>query len=1105
MESKMFVVKRDGSKEEVSFDKVLRRIQKMSYGLTKVNSVRVSQKVLVEIVDGIHTNELDNLTGEICAMMIPMHPEYGTLASRIVTSNLQKETPSKFSECIEIMASNKDRLGNSSSLISDELVEVVRLQSEYIDSKIDDERDFIFDYFGFKTLERSYLMKSGGKIIERPQYMWMRVSLGIHGRDLERAFETYNLMSQGYFTHATPTLFNAGTPRPQLSSCFLLGTEDSVEGMYDTIKTCATISKWSGGIGVHMSNIRSNGSYIRGTNGTSSGLLPLLRVLNNTATHINQGGKRNGSIAVYLEPWHADVEDFLMAKRPHGAEEKRARDLFYALWMPDEFMRRVSDDGIWSLMCPDECPGLNENWGEKFDELYRNYESEGKYKKQISARSLWYMILESQIETGVPYLLSKDSANRKSNQQNLGTIKSSNLCVAPETLIYTDKGHIPIKELEGQTVNVWNGDAWSETKVIKTGENQKLINVKLSNGATITCTPYHKFITNSKSNLVKLKTGNYKYVYDTIKDAVRIDAKDLKIDQQLIKFNLNTIEGNELNDFKYPYTHGFFCGDGTYSNNGKTPTITLYGDKKLLIDKFDIKSASYEEDANGRLNIYLYYDINKKYDVPINATISNKIQWLAGLVDADGTILNQGNTFSIQIGSIFPDFLDKVRLLLITLGVHSKVVKMKEECDSELPDGKGGKAMFKCKAFYRLQITSIGIGSLVSLGFKPNRIYIPEFKPKQNSERFITVISIEDNERYDDTYCFNEPINHAGIFNGVCLGNCSEIIEYSDNSETAVCNLASIGLPKYIDKDGQFDYHKLMEAVRVITYNLNRVIDINFYPTPETKRSNMRHRPIGIGVQGLADVFAMMKLPFDSVEAKGINRKIFECIYYASVEESVAIAKRDGPYETFKGSPASDGKLQYHLWNDAPRETGYLDWDGLVGDVVKYGMRNSLLVAPMPTASTSQILGNNECFEPFTSNLYVRRVLSGEFVCLNKHLVRDLDEIGLWTSEMQSKLMSNGGKVQAIEEIPIEIKERYKTVWEIKQKVIIDMAKDRGSFVCQSQSMNLFFESPTADVLSSAHFYSWRSGLKTISYYIRSKPKAKVQGFSVEGCMTCTS
>ena len=758
----MFVVKRDGSKEEVSFDKVLRRIQKMSYGLTKVNSVRVSQKVLVEIVDGIHTNELDNLTGEICAMMIPMHPEYGTLASRIITSNLQKETPSKFSECIEILASNKDRLGNSSSLVSDELVEVVRLQSELIDSKIVDDRDFIFDYFGFKTLERSYLMKSEGKIIERPQYMWMRVSLGIHGRDLERAFETYNLMSQGYFTHATPTLFNAGTPRPQLSSCFLVSSKgDSVEGMYDTVKDCAVISKWSGGIGVHVSDIRSNGSYIRGTNGTSSGLLPLLRVLNNTATHINQGGKRNGSIAVYLEPWHADVEDFLMAKRPHGAEEKRARDLFYALWMPDEFMRRVSEDGIWSLMCPDECPGLNECWGEKFDELYRKYEAEGKYKKQISARSLWYMILESQIETGVPYLLSKDSANRKSNQQNLGTIKSSNLC--------------------------------------------------------------------------------------------------------------------------------------------------------------------------------------------------------------------------------------------------------------------------------------------------------------------------------------------------------AEVHQYSDVTETSVCNLASIGLPKYIDNDGHFDYHKLMEAVRVITYNLNRVIDINFYPTPETKRSNMRHRPIGIGVQGLADVFAMMKLPFDSVEAKGINRKIFECIYYASVEESVAIAKRDGPYETFKGSPASEGKLQYHLWNDAPRETGYLDWDGLVGDVVKYGMRNSLLVAPMPTASTSQILGNNECFESFTSNLYVRRVLSGEFVCLNKHLVRDLDEIGLWSSEMQSKLMSNGGKVQAIEEIPIEIKERYKTVWEIKQKVIIDMAKDRGSFVCQSQSMNLFFESPTADVLSSAHFYSWKSGLKTISYYIRSKPKAKVQGFSVEGCMTCTS
>lgn len=923
MDPNMYVIKRDGTKEEVSFDKVLRRIQKMSYGLHKINPTKVSQKVLVEIVDGIHTSELDNLTGEICAMMIPTHPEYGTLASRIVISNLQKETPSKFSECINILASNKDRSGNHSSLVSEELIEIVRNSGELIDSKIDDERDFIFDYFGFKTLERSYLMKSGGKIIERPQYMWMRVSLGIHGKNLKKAFETYDLMSQGYFTHATPTLFNSGTPRPQLSSCFLMGTEDSVEAMYNTIKGCALISKWSGGIGVHISDIRSNGSYIRGTNGTSSGILPLLRVLNNTATHINQGGKRNGSIAVYLEPWHADVEDFLMAKRPHGAEEKRARDLFYALWMPDEFMRRVDRDEMWSLMCPDECPGLNDCWGDKFDELYRKYESEGKYKKQISARSLWYMILESQIETGVPYLLSKDSANRKSNQQNLGTIKSSNLCVAPETLIYTDKGHIPIKELEGQTVNVWNGDAWSETKVIKTGENQKLINVVVqikcftdnssmnnfekhhnwSKTVIITCTEYHKFIVLNQENK------------DWFDKSYRVDAKDLKIGDKLCAWN----------------------------------------------------------DTN--------------------------------------------------IGEIY----------------HS------------------------------------------------------------------TIEGIYDYGRKDDTYCFNEPINHAGVFNGILTGNCSEIIEYSSKDECSVCNLASIGLPKFIDKDGCFDYHKLMEVVRVITNNLNKVIDINFYPTPETKRSNLRHRPIGIGIQGLADVFAIMKLPFDSAEARSINRKIAECIYYAAVEESVAIAKNEGPYETFKGSPASEGKLQYHLWGDSPRETNYLDWDGLVGDVVKYGMRNSLLVAPMPTASTSQILGNNECFEPFTSNLYVRRVLSGEFVCMNKHLVRDLDEIGLWTPEMQSKLMANGGKVQSISEIPVEIKERYKTVWEIKQKVLIDMAKDRGSFVCQSQSMNLFFETPSADVLSSAHFYSWRSGLKTISYYIRSKPKAKVQGFSVDGCLTCTS
>lgn len=1093
MDSKMYVVKRDGKKEEVSFDKVLRRIQKMSYGLTKINPTKVSQKVLVEIVDGIHTSELDNLTGEICAMMIPTHPEYGLLASRIVISNLQKETPSKFSECIEILALNKDKLGNPSPLVSEELLKIVRLQHELIDSNIDDERDFIFDYFGFKTLERSYLMKSGGKIIERPQYMWMRVSLGIHGGDLKKVFETYNLMSQGYFTHATPTLFNAGTPKPQLSSCFLVSSKgDSVEGMYDTVKDCAQISKWSGGIGVHLSDIRTNGSYIRGTNGTSSGLLPLLRVLNNTTTHINQGGKRNGSIAVYLEPWHADVEDFLMAKRPHGAEEKRARDLFYALWMPDEFMRRVESDSVWSLMCPDECPGLNETWGEKFEELYKKYESEGKYKKQISARSLWYMIMESQIETGVPYLLSKDSANRKSNQQNLGTVKSSNLCVAPETYILTDMGYFMINELEGQTVNVWNGDAWSSTKITKTGENQKLINVKLSDGSELHCTPYHKFIINEGYHDKK-----------SIVDAKRVDASELKEGMKLYKLKLPLLEGNDDEDIPYPYTHGFFCGDGCQTPSSKV--CALYGTKKELVPFLKIKTMSGVEDASGRLNTVLDDSIPEKYYVPINSTLKCRLDWLAGLFDADGCVAVNGENTALQLSSINYEFLDRVRLLVQTLGVNSKITLMHPARETLLPDGKGGRKLYQCQPCWRILISSSGLYKLLNLGFKCNRLEIPNRKPQRNAEQFVQVVEIIDNERYDDTYCFNEPINHAGVFNGILTGNCSEIVQYSDASETAVCNLASIGLPKFIDKDGHFDYHKLMEVVRVITYNLNKVIDINFYPTPEAKRSNLRHRPIGIGIQGLADVFAIMKVAFDSSEARSINRKIAECIYYAAVEESVAIARRDGPYETFKGSPASEGKLQYHLWGDSPRETCYLDWEGLVGDVVHYGMRNSLLIAPMPTASTSQILGNNECFEPFTSNLYVRRVLSGEFVCMNKHLVRDLDEIGMWTSEIQTKLMANGGKVQAIDEIPTEIKDRYKTVWEIKQKVLIDMAKDRGSFVCQSQSMNLFFEVPSADVLSSAHFYSWRSGLKTISYYIRSKPKAKVQGFSVEGCLTCTS
>lgn len=744
----------------------------------------------------------------------------------------------------------------------------------------------------------------------------MRVALALWGAEalttgkLDRAFETYDLISQKYFIHATPTNFNAGSPRPQMSSCYLTAmSDDSIAGIYKTLADCAQISKYAGGIGLHISNIRARGAHIAGNGGTSTGIVPMLRNFNATARYVDQGSKRNGSIAIYLEPWHADVEDFLRLKLNTGSEEERARDLFYALWIPDLFMERVEAASTWTLFCPSEAPGLADVHGDEFRALYAKYEAEGRGRRTVDAQKLWFKILDAQIETGTPYLLYKDAANAKSNQKNLGTIKSSNLCVAPETYILTEKGQFQIHELEGQTTKVWNGDAWSPVTVMKTGVDQKLVTVAVRLGAAgtirnLTCTPYHKFIL---------------YAPDTnLASAPRLSASDL-------------LPGTRL-------------------------------------------------------------------------------------------------------------------------------------CDSVTEDG-----------------------DIV--------------------EQYVE--SVVDNGRRDDTYCFNEPVNHAGIFNGILAGNCTEIIEYSDENETAVCNLASIALPTYIvekekktifSKPRYFDFDKLREVTKIATRNLNRVIDVNFYPIPETKRSNMRHRPIGIGVQGLADVFAVMRLSWESEAAAELNQRIFEHIYYAAVEASVELAAADGPYETFAGSPASKGQLQPDLWGVTPlTETdGTLNWAALRAKVVSTGMRNSLLVAPMPTASTSQILGFNECFEPFTSNIYARRTLSGEYVIVNRHLMKELLELGLWSENMKQQIIVRNGSLQGIEGVPKSVQERYKTSWEIKQRTLIDLAAGRGAFICQSQSMNLFVADPNYAKLTSMHFYSWKKGLKTGIYYLRTRAPVMAQKFTVD-------
>lgn len=751
----MFVIKRDGRSEAVKFDKITGRIKKLCYGLhSSVDPVKISMKVIEGIYDGVTTTVLDNLAAETAASMTTSHPDYALLASRIAVSNLHKNTEKSFSATMEQLYNYIDpHTDKKAPLLADDVYKIIQDNAEQLDSTIIYDRDFGYDYFGFKTLERSYLLKINGEVVERPQHMLMRVAIGIHKEDIDAAIETYDLMSERWFTHATPTLFNAGTPKPQMSSCFLLTTkDDSISGIYDTLTQCAKISQSAGGIGLSIHNVRATGSYIRGTNGTSNGIVPMLRVFNDTARYVDQGGgKRKGSFAIYLEPWHADVFDFLDLKKNHGKEEQRARDLFYAMWTPDLFMKRVEEGGDWSLMCPDECPGLSDCWGEEFEKLYTKYEKEGKVKKTIKAQDLWFKILESQIETGTPYMLYKDAANSKSNQQNLGTIKSSNLC--------------------------------------------------------------------------------------------------------------------------------------------------------------------------------------------------------------------------------------------------------------------------------------------------------------------------------------------------------TEIIEYTAPDEVAVCNLASIALPKFVN-EGKFDHDKLFEITYVATKNLNKIIDRNFYPVPEAKNSNFRHRPIGLGVQGLADAFILMRYPFDSPQAKQLNKDVFETIYYAALTASKDLAKDHGPYETYEGSPISQGKFQFDLWNVEPGNRW--EWDVLRDEIKEHGVRNSLLMAPMPTASTSQILGNNECIEPYTSNIYSRRTLSGEFAVVNKHLLRDLVKLDKWNDTIKNKLIAANGSVQEIDDVPDNLKELYKTAWEISQKVIIEMSADRGAYIDQSQSLNIFMENANFAKLTSMHFYGWKAGLKTGMYYLRTKAARDAIKFTLD-------
>ena len=1039
----MKVIKRNLRSVDVEFDEIKKKIKQFSNKKPKlkIDAANLAAEVISLIYDGITTSELDEFTASIAINKSLYNNDYSVLASRLIINNHIKNTNYCFKNCIL-------KLKN---IISDELINLSSTYEKQINDILVPERDYLLSYFGFNTLKKSYLLKdNNNNVIERPQYLYMRVALSIHCTDFEKVKETYDLLSLNYFTHATPTLFNAGTRFPQMSSCFLIGTEDSVNGIYKTISDVANISKWAGGVGVHISNIRASNSRINSINGTSQGIMPMLKVYNDTARYINQGSKRLGSFAIYLEPWHADIFTFLEAKKNNGADEVRARDLFYGLWIPDIFMNRLKTSGKWSLMCPNECPGLTNCHSEEFETLYTKYESEGKYRKQIDILELWNVIINSQIETGLPYMCYKDSVNKKSNQSNLGTIKSSNLCcVEGTTKILTDKGHIEIKNLVNENVNIWNGEEFSESSVFKTSDASEVITILFSDGVKLECTKNHKFRINLNKN------GK----------TIDIEAKDIKIDDKIVKCNYPIIDNNT--ELKFAYTNGFFCGDGTYTNCKNSPTI----------------------------NVTLSKELKDKFFVPINYSLKSKFSWFSGYCDADGCISNNNGCQTLQICSIHKDFLNNIKLMLQTCGINSKVLNCMNERTVLLQDGKGTNKEYNCKRLYKLLVASNELQLLLKLGLSCKRLVIENRKSQRNATKFIKVIDIIETGKICETYCFNEPKKHMGIFNGIYSHNC-EIMQYSDSHETSVCNLASICLPKFII-NGKFNYDYLGQIVKVIVNNLNIIINKNYYPTEECKKSNFNNRPIGIGVQGLADVYMKLNIPFTSDRAKKINKNIFETIYYYSLHESNDLAKKYEPYNTFNGCPASKGLLQFNLWDKNPEFYSWDKWNNLKENIKKHGLRNSLLVAPMPTASTAQIMGNNESIEPYTSNIYTRRVLSGEYIVINKHLIHYLKSKNLMNKQIIDSIILQKGSVQHLN-IPLKKKEIFKTVWEISQKKLLKMSAERGPFICQSQSLNIFIEKANPEIISSVHLYGHSLGLKTGSYYIRTKPILSAQNFSMD-------
>lgn len=1100
----MRVLKRNGSYEDIDLRKIQARMTTLTIerGLDHLDTLELCQSVVAGLYDGVTTQQLDELAIETAAGLCARDPEYGKLAGALAVSNLDKN----------LRYDGLNTLGGyihyfaqlHPGYIRDDILHFLAGHQDALRQVVMYDRDYLLDYFGYRTLEKSYLIKDtkSGKIVERPQHLWLRVAAELGQKDLDKVITIYNQLSTFDYMHATPTLFNAGTYSPQMASCFLLSMEDdSIEGIFKCLSDCAQISKYAGGIGVAITKIRAKGSPIKGTNGISNGIVPMSRMFNELARYIDQGGgKRKGAVSLYLEPWHPDVFDFLDLRKQQGKEEIRARDIFTALWIPDLFMERVERDAEWSLLCPNQCPGLVDVYGDEFKVLYESYENQGLAMRIVPARSLWRSILQSQIETGTPYMLYKDACNAKSNQKNLGTLKSSNLCVAPETKMLTRQGYFEIQSLWGKTVDVWNGDCWSETEVYKTGVNKKLIKVITDCGQELYCTEYHKFYVKNK--------------YGSPPEVKR--AHELVKGDKLEKFNLPEPNQQFVTFNPKLYTEGLYTADGCYTSTKFPHRVYLYGAKQDLAQYLLKADRSYNQPAQNRSH-YEYGNLRPKYFIPTIAedTVSGVLSWLAGYLDGDGCVTNNNGNQGIQVSSVNKDFLQALQLSLQELGVNSKIKLLRKAGNYSLPknDGTNENALYQCRDVYRLTINGVHTKKLLCLGLPVKRLRITSYEGQREAEKHIKVISIVDEGRHDDTYCVTETLKNKVMFNGLLTGNCVEILEYTCHDEIAVCNLASINLSKLVE-NGTFNYKRLGEITEQLVINLNSVLDSNYYKLPETSNSNLKRRPVGIGVQGLADVFMKLGLSFDSAEARYINKCIFEFIYFSAVQASMQLAKDHGSYEGFEGSPASCGKLQMDLWEVEPITHTPSMWQELRDSVRIHGLRNSLLIALMPTASTASITGNVECFEPITSNAYTRRVLSGDRWVINKHLVSDLKELGLWNEALRIKLLADNGSVQNLP-VPQHIKDVYRTVWEIPQKSIVQMAADRGPFICQSQSMNIHLTTPSYTNLSAMHFDAWRKGLKTGSYYIRGKAALnnlaptvqEVEGCSLDdpSCESCSA